>query len=107
MLAPKSQIYYLLDSSQFEPFEIGAALIAILAFPASHEIDARRQAFEALCADMVRATYEAEPEKAAGLRERFPTYAAIDARESRRRLRTLRRRLQDRMVAARMALGYF
>ena len=108
MLVPNSQIYYLLDSSQYEPFEIGAELIAILAFAGSREIDARRQAFEALCANMVRATCEVEPEKAVGLRDRFPAYyAAIDATESRRRLRTLRRRLRDRMVAARMALGYF
>jgi hypothetical protein len=97
----------LLDPNQLEPFEIGAALIAMLGFPGSHEIDARRGAFEALCADVVRATCEAEPQKAADLRDRFPTYAAIDARESRRRLRTLRRRLRDRMFAARMALGYF
>jgi len=107
MLVPKSQISYLLDSSQYEAFEIGAALIAILAFPESHEIDARQQAFEALCADIVRATCKAEPEKAAWWRDRFPIYASIDARESRRRLKTLRRRLRDRMKAAQMALGYF
>jgi hypothetical protein len=97
----------LLDPNRLEPFEIGATLIAVLAFPGPNEIDGRRRAFEALCADVLRATCEAEPEKAVVWRDRFPTYAAIDAKESRRRLRTLRRRLRDRMVAARMALGYF
>ena len=104
--AVKSKMY-LLVPSQYEPFEIGATLIAILAFPGCYETNARRQAFEALCAHVVRATCEAEPEKATEWSERFPAYAAIDAKESRRRLRTLRRRLRDRMVAARMALGYF
>jgi hypothetical protein len=106
VVAPKSQIY-ILDPTRHEPFEIGAKLVAILAFPGHQEIDARERAFEALCADVVRITCKTDRKHRAWWSARFPAYAAIDAAESRRRLRTLRRRLRDRMKAGQMALGFF
>jgi hypothetical protein len=105
MVAPKSEIY-LLDTTQQEPFEIGAKLVAILAFPGHQDVVAREQAFEALCADTVRATSKSDREHRAWW-SASPTHAAIGEAESRRRLRTLRRRLRDRMKAAQMALGFF
>jgi cytochrome c553 len=106
VVAPKSQIY-VFAPTRHEPFEIGAMLVAILAFPGHQEIDARERAFEALCANTVCITCKTDWDHRAGWSARFPAYAAIDAAESRRRLRTLHRRLRDRMKAAQIALGFF
>jgi len=105
--APKPQIEYFFDLDHDEPFEIYAKLIAILAFPAPWEIHDLQRAFEALCAQSLHAACAAKPGKSAYWRARFPVYAAIDKAEIHRRLRTLRRRLRDRMKAAQLALGYF
>jgi hypothetical protein len=107
MSTPTSSMTYLFASSHYEPFELGAKLIATLAFPSPQEIDPRQRAFEALCAQVIHATCAADPNNAASWRAKFPTYAAIGEPEIRRRLRTLRRRLRDRMKAAQIALGYF
>ena len=97
---------FLLDPDDMEDFEIGAWLVAILAFPGASEHDLRQAAAEALCAGMVRVTIEADPSVAEGCRATYPLYASIDPREERRRLRTLNNRLKRRMVAARMSLGF-
>ena len=95
------------DFNDCEPFELGAKLIALLGFPDAQEVDRRQRAFEALCARAVHARCAADPGNSAAWRAQFPAYAAIDKAEIRRRLRTLPRRLGDRMKAAQMALGYF
>jgi len=51
-----------LDPTDMEDFEIGAWLMAILAFPG--ERDLRQAAAEALCAGCVRATIAADPDTA-------------------------------------------
>lgn len=96
-----------LDAAKLEPFEIGASIFAVLAFPNLVEAGMMRSASEALCADTLRVTCLAEPHRVEELRRLYPGYAAIDERESRRRLRTFKRRLNDRMVAARMSMGFF
>jgi hypothetical protein len=95
-----------LDSSRLEAFEVGAILIATLAFPGRGEELASEKAVEALCADVLRETIAAFPENAEEWRLAFPRYTAIDKAESQRRLRTLDHRLQNRMLASRMALGF-
>jgi hypothetical protein len=84
MSTSKSQMNYLFDSKEYKPFELGAKLIALLAFPSSQEIDLRQQAFEALCARAIHATCAADPADAAWWRDNFPSYASIDEREIRR-----------------------
>jgi hypothetical protein len=96
----------LLDPTRSEPFEIGASLLSILAFPGPAEEGARKGAADALCAEALRKTIAADPEHAVEWRAAYPGYTAIDASESRRRLRTLARRLRDRMIASRMSLGF-
>jgi len=98
---------YVLGPSKFEPFEIGAFLTAVMAFPSPAEEDAMQEAASALCAGTIRASCDADPADAARVRRLYPEYAEIDARECRRRLRTLKRRLKDRMIASRMSLGFF
>lgn len=99
--------YFTLSSDLLEPFEIGALLLTILAFPGESEEEAMRKAAEALCSDTLRVTVAASPDQADRLQAEYPHYLAIDKAECRRLLRTLRRRLRDRMVAARMSLAYF
>ena len=90
-----------------EPFEIGAFLSAAMAFPLEAEDEMRMKAADALCAQNVRVTYEAYPETASELKATYPRYAEIDIKEERRRLRTLKKRLDNRMIASRMSLGFF
>jgi hypothetical protein len=89
-----------------QPFEVGATLFAALAFPSPKEEDARRNAANAWCAEVIGRTAAADPALREELRGSFPEYAALDQREIKRRLRTARRRFRDRMVAARMARAF-
>jgi hypothetical protein len=107
MPAATSEPFYLFDSIHYEPFELGAKLHAILAYPSERETELRHQAFEALCAQTIHVTCEAYPSNSAWWRARYPAYAAISAREIRPRLRMLDRRLRHRETAAQIALGYF
>ena len=94
---------YVFDFERMESFEIGAWLIAILAFPAEAEADARRKAAEAKIAETVRT---ANAEFIEQWHDRFPFCADISTQEESRRLRTMQRRLRDRMQAARMSLAF-
>jgi len=76
-----------------------------LAFPSRAEEEARKEAGDALCAQIMHATIAAAT--ANDWRAKYPRYVAIDETECRRRLRKFSRRLRDRMVAARMSLGFF
>nr|WP_295671692.1 hypothetical protein [Sphingomonas sp.] len=93
-----------LDPNLCEPFEIGALMIAALAFPGKNEEDAMRRATVAWCADQIAKTMAAEPSSDAA--DLFPHYAKADAKDVRRAIRTVTRRLRDRFVAARMARGF-
>ena len=97
---------YILDPAKLEAFEIGAWLMAILAFPGPDEAAGRREAAEAWGADAVRVSCAADPSRIQEFHDHFPVYAAIDIREQKRRLRTFSGRLRRRMVAARMSLGF-
>jgi hypothetical protein len=97
---------FFLDPADMEDFEIGAWLMAILAFPGAGEHDLRQAAAEALCAGCVRVTVAADPQTAEHCRGNYPLYSSIDQREEKRRLRTLENRLRRRMVAAKMSLAF-
>ena len=95
------------DPLRQQPWEIGAALVSILAWPSEDDVEQLTAAFEALCARQARASIEAYPEHADEWSRNHPHYARIEPREIKRRLRTLPRRLRHRMLAAKMARGYF
>jgi hypothetical protein len=99
--------FYTLDRATLEPFEIGAWLISLLAWPSPKEAEQQLLGAEALCAQILRATREFDAKRGAFWDERFPEFAAISGKEVKRRLRTLPRRLKHRMIAARMSLGFF
>lgn len=96
-----------IDAGKLESFEIGALLIAILAFPDAGEIAERTAVQQAWCTEQLFVTVNANPEIGDEFRERFPHYFELDQGTIRKRLRKTRTRYRDRMVAARMARGFF
>jgi len=93
--------------AELEPFEIGALLLATLAFPGVGEEGARASAAKAWCAETLRLTREHDPQVGKAWLEQFPQYAGLDKKTISRRVRQTGRRFRDRMVAARMARGFF
>jgi hypothetical protein len=88
-----------------EPFELGAELFALLAYPAASEIKERQETEWAWCADFIRVTCEAYPEDTY-YRLAYPHYASIDKSTTRRVLKKAKTRIKRRMQFAHMALGY-
>ena len=84
------------------PFEIGALIMAALAFPEVDKVHRMAEVKDALCADLLRATIKADRGRRSELVDAFPHYLSITPKESHRRRRTTQRRWRDRMVAARM-----
>jgi hypothetical protein len=96
----------LLDDQRMEDFEIGSALIALLAVPDECELALRQDMFEALCGSAVRAHMTSFPEAVVEARDLWSRFLHIDLKTIRRRLITLERRLRDRMAAAEMVIGH-
>src|SRR3954452_9276663 len=86
-------------------YEAGAILVTLLAFPNETE-DVRDRVHTALCACVLRATGENDDEWAASPQPVKPIYLLQTERDISRALRELKRRLRDRMVAARMAYPF-
>ena len=97
----------LMISSRREDFEIGARLLAALAFPGVEEAIDRRRAAHAWCAGIVNCTKVADPSLAAELDNRYPRYVSWDQRSINKVLRRTKSRIRNLQVAGRMARGYF
>jgi hypothetical protein len=95
------------DRARDQVWEVGAGLLALLAYPGEAEIDQRVAAAQALCAIKVQVTMNTFPEEERALRYCFPLYATMELAEIRRRLRTFRNRCRARMLASWMALYFF
>lgn len=90
-----------------EVYESGAALVTLLACPESIHSDHDLGDFQAsLCAMILQARASQDAEWAAAPQMFKPLYAFRPDKTIARDLRTLGRRLRDRMVAARMALSF-
>ena len=86
--------------------EIGALIVTRLAFPGESEPEETQSRVHAsLCAYALRVRGEIEPDWAVSPQPIKPIYALRRQCDIDRDLRTLLRRLRDRMVAARMAIG--
>jgi hypothetical protein len=94
-----------IDFDQSTVYEAGALVITWLAYPDGNE-DLRDRVHAALCACAIRATAENDPEWANAPQMLKPIYALRTETEISRGLRQLKRRLRDRMVAARMAYPF-
>jgi hypothetical protein len=95
-----------IDFSRLEVYEIGALIVTRLAFPGESEPEETQSRVHAsLCAYALRVRGEIEPDWAVSPQPIKPIYALRRQCDIDRDLRTLLRRLRDRMVAARMAIG--
>ena len=94
-------------SSRRAPFEIGARLLAALAFPAVNEAVQRRAAAIAWCTQYVCNWIRLEPQRADELRAAYPRYIQMSTKEIKAALRTSYNRLERRVLAGKMARGIF
>lgn len=107
MVVELTQRCYKVDLGGPEVYESGAALVTLLARPESGNSDRELGALHAsLCARVLQAR-ASEDEGWAGAPQLVkPLYAFRPEKVVARDLRTLGRRLRDRMVAARMGLSF-
>jgi hypothetical protein len=97
---------HVIDLHRFTVYEAGAVLISLLAFPGDSEEEIRAAAHASLCHHALRAVCEFAPDWALHPQPIKPLYALRTSHEVRNDLRTLQRRLRDRMAAGRMAIGF-
>ena len=91
-----------LDAREQTLFECGAALLALLAFPSATDTE-REEIAASLCASHLKAIFE----KSGNPNERVKAkYAFRREQTIKRDLRTIDRRIRDRMVAAKVAIAF-
>jgi hypothetical protein len=96
-----------LDLFHHEAYEVGATLVACLAHPGPSDRDKTRDNLhETLCAVALITRCEMSPEWAAAPQWIKPSYACLSEQTIERDLKTVERRLRDRMVAARMVMPF-
>jgi len=99
------RIVHVLDFGRIEVYEAGASLITVLAHPG--ENDARSEDIHAsLCHLALRAIDVLNPGWARAPQRIRPLYALRAPRDVSKDLRTVLRRLRDRLAAGRMAIGF-
>jgi hypothetical protein len=97
---------YYLNFTNYQD-ECGSILISLLAYPKDDKNDTDRSNLQAsLCHLLYRSKAELDPDWAITLQLIKPIYALRDQKAIGRDLRQLKRRLNDRMVAAKMALAF-
>jgi hypothetical protein len=95
------------DFRRLEVYEVGAWLLTWLAFPGERESEeVRSRVHASLCAYALRAKYETDADWLVSPQSIKPIYALRPQFDIDRDLKTLQRRLRDRMIAARMAIGF-
>jgi hypothetical protein len=95
----------LIDFTHLQVYEAGALLLTLLAYPGENE-EVRAEVHASLCAYALRAKYLMDTDWGMSPQPVKPIYALRAQHESDRCLRTFGRRLRDRMVAGRMAIGF-
>jgi hypothetical protein len=97
-----------IDFNRLEVYEAGALLVTLLAYPGEsrHDDERRSRVHASLCACTLRALYETDLDWASSLQLVKPTYAFQTERDYQRGLSQLKRRLRDRMIAARIAYPF-
>lgn len=100
---PREEI--LLDFSNSEIYECGATLLAVLAYPDVSTRTHRIALQMSLCADHLRQLHAGETDASIILPLK-PAHVFRNARDVRKDIKTLERRLRDRAVAARMFRGF-
>ena len=94
-----------IDFDRLEVYEAGAFLVTLLAYPDEGE-EKRSEVHASLCAHALRVKGAIEPDWAIPSQPMKPIYALRRQDENDRFFRTLERRVRDRVVAGRMAIGF-
>lgn len=94
-----------IDFKRQEIYEAGAVLVTILAHPNGSE-ETRGALQQSLCAEALKDWAGRDPRWASEPQWIKPIYAFREEKQIKRDLRTLGRRIRDRMVAARMAIAF-
>jgi len=96
---------HFIDLNQLTVYEAGAYIVSLLAYPGKSKRDDEQRSgtHRSLCACLLRARAETDANWATQPQSVKPVYTSQTERECNRGLRTLPRRLHDRMIAARMA----
>jgi hypothetical protein len=97
-----------IDFNRLEVYVAGALLVTLLAYPGEsrHDDEPRSRVHAALCACVLRAPYETDPDWSISPQLAKPVYMLQSKSDCERGLRQLKRRLRDRMIAARMAYPF-
>ena len=95
-----------LDFKKLQTYEAGAVLVTVLAYPSGNEEGKRPALHQALCALVLRARYETDPNWGNSPQLIKPIYALCPESQISKSLKTLKRRLRDRMIAGRMAAAF-
>jgi hypothetical protein len=91
-----------IDLINFQPYEMGALLLALLAFPEWIGSNKFEAAHQALCARAIRDRSTGDPEFANSYGRFKPTHIALSESDQRASLKTFERRMRDRMLAGRL-----
>jgi hypothetical protein len=96
---------HFIDFNRLDVYEAGAWLVTRLAYP---DADDKTQAHvhTSLCSHALRVRSEIEPDWAIRPQATKPIYSLRSPDDCNRALRTLERRVRDRMVAGRMAIAF-
>ena len=94
-----------IDFDRLAVYEAGALLVTLLAYPEQSE-ETHSEVHASLCAHALRVTCAMDPDWAIPSQPMKPIYALRRQDENDRSLRTLERRVRDRMIAGRMAIGF-
>lgn len=93
------------DLNRVEVYEVGASLITLLAYPGETE-EIWAQVHASLCSYALRIRAASEPDQTTVPQPIKPIYAFRLEQDISRDLRTLERRMRDRMIAGRMGIGF-
>ena len=96
---------HLIDFQRLAVYEAGALLVTLLAFPEASD-QMRGDVHASLCNYALRIKSAIEPDCATLPQPIKPLYALRSERDCNRDLRTLLRRVRDRMIAGRMAVAF-
>ena len=97
---------YQINFENFEVHECGAVLVSLLAYPNDDKDERQRENLHAsLCAFLLRAKFD-DSEHENTPQPMKPIHAFRERHQINRDLKTLKRRMRDRMVAARMAIPF-
>jgi hypothetical protein len=94
-----------IDFTRLAVYEAGALLVTLLAYPRESE-DKQSKVHASLCTHALRTKCEIDPDWAMPPQPIKPIYALRPQQQIKQDLRTLERRVRDRLIAGRMALAF-